>query len=61
MIIEITMERAEFRTNLGHGDWDSEDIAQIVYRPIYSHVYRQGMFGPHEWLPEWGPPKEVRC
>lgn len=55
------MERVEQRTMTSPYDWASEDVAQITYRPIYSHVFRQGMFGPHEWLPEWGPPLTIRC
>lgn len=61
MIIEITMERIENRAMTSPYDWNSEDIAMIVYRPIYGHVRRTGMDGLMTWIPEWGPPREVRC
>jgi hypothetical protein len=61
LIIEVTMERREIRTHLGHGDWESEDIALVVYRPIYGHVRGPGTNGLMTLIPQWGPPKEVRC
>jgi hypothetical protein len=55
------MERREIRTHLGHGDWESEDIAMVVYRPIYGHTRGPGTNGLMTLIPQWGPPKEVRC